>query len=100
MPRMADEMTVWENGKETKLRKYFLTMLLREAFQIFTKTNPGLEIKFKKFCSLSPKNVLLKQTPSDQCKCQRSFKLLESTTKIFMKKLYVNFTQVQTQFGD
>lgn len=64
MPGMADEMTVWENGKKTKLRKYFLTMFLGEAFQIFTKANPKFEIKLKKFCSLRPKNVLLlKHTP-------------------------------------
>lgn len=103
MPGMADEMTVWENGKKTKLRKYFLTMFLREAFQIFTKANPKFETKFKKFCSLRPKNVLLlKHTPSDQCKCQihenmfLRFQALGIDHKDFMKKLHV--TQVQTRF--
>ncbi len=73
MPGMKDEMTVWEQGKKTKMRKYYLVLFLREAYQVYIESLAGDEqhIKFSKFCELRPKNVLLmKQTPADQCKCK------------------------------
>lgn len=71
-PGMKDEITLWEGGVKRKLRKYFLTMYLREAFEIFKSSFPDINIGFSKFCSLRPKNVLLlKDTPRDQCKCMK-----------------------------
>ena len=71
MPGMKDEMTVWQDGKKMKLRKYYLTMYMREAYAIFSAAHPELELSFSKFCKLRPRNVLfLKNTPIDQCKCQ------------------------------
>ncbi|CAB4038212.1 Hypothetical predicted protein [Paramuricea clavata] len=34
MPGMKDEMMVWEQGQKTKLRKYYLVLFLREAYQV------------------------------------------------------------------
>lgn len=69
-PGANDFVVVWENGIKKKCQKHYLTMYLREAFCIFNEINPNIEIGFSKFCSLRPKNVLLmKDTPSDQCKC-------------------------------
>jgi hypothetical protein len=66
-PGMRDEMTVWKGGKKIKLRKYFLTMFMREAFAVFQGLNPQASVSFAKFCSLRPENVLLlKNTPVDQ----------------------------------
>ena len=71
-PGMKDEITLWEGGVKRKLRKYFLTMYLREAFEISKSSFPDINIGFSKFCSLRPKNVLLlKDTPRDQCKCMK-----------------------------
>ena len=51
-------------------RKYYLTMLLQEAYKIYTKLPVSYEVKFYKFCDLRPENVLLlKQSPVGQCKC-------------------------------
>lgn len=69
-PGANDFVTVWKNGIKERRQKHYLTMYLREAFCIFKEFNPNIEIGFSKFCSLRPKNVLLiKDTPSDQCKC-------------------------------
>ena len=70
-PGMNDCITVWENGIKEKLQKHYMTMFLKEAFSVFKEENQELVIGFSKFCSLRPKNVLLlKNTPSDQCKCK------------------------------
>ena len=70
-PGMKDSMCVWTSGKKQILQKHYLTMFLREAFHIFKEECPNLQIGFSKFCSLRPKNVLLlKSTPSEQCKCK------------------------------
>lgn len=69
-PGANDFVVVWENGIKEKRQKHYLTMYLREAFCILKELNPNIQIGFSKFCSLRPKNVLLiKDTPSDQCKC-------------------------------
>ena len=67
VPALKDEMT--EAGK-TKMRKYYLTMYLREVFAMFKGENKDCEIGFSLFASLRRKNVLLlKNQPLDQCKC-------------------------------
>lgn len=69
-PGANDFVVVWENGIKKTCQKHYLTMYLREAFCIFKEFNSSIKIGFSKFCSLRPKNVLLmKDTPSDQCKC-------------------------------
>lgn len=71
-PGMKDEVTVWENGVKYKLRKYYLTMFLKEAFALFTEFHPEITIGFSTFAKLRPRNVLLlKDTPADQCKCMK-----------------------------
>ena len=71
MPGTKDHMTVWENGKKSRLRKHYLVMFLREAFALFTESHPNVRVGFSKFASLRPKNVLLlKHQSADQCKCQ------------------------------
>ncbi|KAF8793879.1 hypothetical protein HNY73_001911 [Argiope bruennichi] len=70
-PGMHDEMIIWENGIKKRVRKHFLTMYMKEAHALFKEENPSINIGYSKFCSLRPKNVLLlKDTPSDQCKCK------------------------------
>lgn len=60
-----------ENGKET-LKKHYLMLFLREAYAAFKTENPELTIGFSRFCDLRPDNVLLlKDTPVEQCLCQR-----------------------------
>ena len=71
MPGMRDEMTVWEEGKKMKMRKYYLTVFLREAYSMYEELHPNNTVGFSKFCSLRPKNVLLlHDTPADQCRCK------------------------------
>ena len=73
MPRMKNEITVWEHGKKVKLRKYYLTMFLREAYAIYKSIYSEVYqiVSFTKFCERRPANVLLlKQSPADQCKCK------------------------------
>lgn len=69
-PGVKDEMVVWENGQKKRLRKYYLTMFLREVYAIY-KSSVIKPLSFSKFCSIRPKNVLLlKDTPIDQCRCK------------------------------
>ena len=71
LPGLKDEKTVWVKGEKQKLRKYYLIMYLKEAFQLFKLAHPEIKIGFSKFASLLPVNVLLlKDQPSDQCKCR------------------------------
>lgn len=70
-PGMQDEITIWENGIRKRVRKYYLTMHLKEAYALFKAENQDLKIGYSKFCSFRPQNVLLmKDTPCDQCKCK------------------------------
>ena len=71
LPGMKDEMTVWEKGVKSKLRKYYLVMFLKEVYELFKNCYPDVTVGFSKFASLRPRNVfLLKDQQSDQCKCQ------------------------------
>lgn len=66
-------------GNKIKLKKYYLTLYLREAYAIFLDENPNEILSFSKFCELRPENVLLmRQTPLNQCLCQshENFRLL------------------------
>ena len=70
-PGMKDVITIWKDGKKVKLQKHFMTMFLKEAFYVFKELHKDIKIGLSKFCSLRPENVLLlKQTPSEQCKCK------------------------------
>ena len=62
-------MMLWQCGK-LKSIKYYLTMFLREAHQVYSHVHADLPVKFSKFCSLRPNNVLLLSgSQKDQCKC-------------------------------
>lgn len=77
-PGMKDSIAVWEDGNKVTLQRHYLTVFLKEAFSMFKEENLDFQIGFSKFCSLRPKNVLLlKNTPSEQCKCKthENFKL-------------------------
>lgn len=80
MPGMKDEMVVWADGIKSRLRKYYLTMFLREAYELYCTANEETScVSFSKFCSLRPQNVLLlKDSPVDQCKCRHheNFRLM------------------------
>lgn len=87
-PGMRDEITVWKDGKKKKLRKYFLTMFLREAYAIFQSLHPDV-VSFSKFCSLRPENVLLlKNSPVDQCRCR-----LHENFRLKLKSLIGDYDQ-------
>ena len=45
-PGMKDFITVHENSKKQRLRKYYLTMYLREAHHIFTAKHPDVTISY------------------------------------------------------
>jgi len=88
-PGMRDEITVWKDGKKEKMRKYFLTMFLREAYAVFQEMHPDINISFSKFCSLRPQNVLLlKDTPTDQCRCR-----LHENFRLKLKSLAISQDQ-------
>ena len=70
-PGMREEITVWNNGKKEKLRKYHMTMYLKEAYALFKMSNPEVNIGFTSFTLFRPANVLLlKDQPAYQCKCR------------------------------
>ena len=72
MPGKGDEITIWNEGKQ-KLRKYYLTMYLKEAYALYLETceNDSEKCSLSTFCNLRPKNVLLLgDSPKEQCKCQ------------------------------
>lgn len=88
-PGMKDCMTSWKSGQKKKLQKYYLTMFLREAFQIYKEENKFTTIGFSKFCQLRPENVLLlKDTPSEQCKCK-----IHENFILKLKALKINYNQ-------
>ena len=69
-PRIKDEITVWTKTGKVKMRKYYLTMYLRELYALYKEENPTTKLGFTLFTQLRPKNVLLlKDQPLDQCKC-------------------------------
>ena len=71
MPGMNDELTVWENGVKSKIRKYYLIMFLKEVYELFKQCHSDVRVGFSKFASLRPVNVLLlKDQHPDQCKCE------------------------------
>ena len=70
-PGLKDYVTLYEGEKKQWLWKHYLTMFLREAFNVFKARYPEISISFTACCQLRPKNVLLlKNTPMDQCKCK------------------------------
>ena len=69
-PGMNDKITFWEDGKKITRRKMYLTMYLKEVFQLFKDSYPDVKIGFSKFADLRPPHVLLKQHSVDQCKCE------------------------------
>ena len=67
---MKDELPIWEKRVKRRERKYYLTMFLGEAYNIYSNLPITEKVKFSKFCELRPKNILLlNQSPADQCKC-------------------------------
>ena len=69
MPGSNDVITVWDDSGKKKLRKYYLTMLLREAHKAHCQTQDN-PVPFSIFCNLCPKNVLLlADSPKNQCRC-------------------------------
>ena len=66
---LKEEITVWTETGKTKMRKYYLTMHLREVFAMFKGEDLDCEIEFSLFASLRSKNVLLSNNQLlDQCK--------------------------------
>lgn len=93
MPGMNDEITVYDSGGKVKLRKYYLTMYLREAYSLFKMENDNLEVGFSKFCFLRPPNVLLlHETPADQCKCK-----IHENFILKLKALKINYSNAWWQ---
>ena len=95
MPGLKDEITVWKNGKKKKLRKYFLTMFLKEAHAIFQSTY-GEVMHFSAFCKLRSINVLLLEgTPVDQCKYK-----LHKNFRLLLKALCISYNSSSCWLGD
>ena len=71
-PGMKDFITVWENDKKQRLRKYYSTVYLSEAHGIFKAKHPDVTIGYPAFCKKKTQNVLLlKNTPLDQSRCEK-----------------------------
>lgn len=59
----------------------FLTIYLCKAHSIFVKISPNIAYSFPVFAKLKPKyNLLLKDTPTDQCKFETYEKFLYKIT--------------------
>ena len=63
-----DEMVHWNSFRKKRLRKYYLTMYIREAYAVFNETKKVEMDSSFGFSKLWPQNNLL-ITPCDQCKC-------------------------------
>ena len=73
MPGKGDEMTVWTDEGRKRLRKYYLTMYLKEAHALYLESceSDNDRCSFSSFCSFRPQNVLLLgDSPKHQCKCE------------------------------
>ena len=69
MPGLNNLITVWDDSGKKKLTKYYITMFLRVAHEVFCQTQDN-PVTFSTFCDLRLKNVLLPPDfPKDQCKC-------------------------------
>ena len=71
MPGKGNEMTVWNEEGKQKLRKYYLTMYLKEACVLYLETceNDNEKCSFSTLCNLRPTNVLSGDSTKEQCKC-------------------------------
>ncbi|KAF2899444.1 hypothetical protein ILUMI_06732 [Ignelater luminosus] len=88
-PGMRDSIAVRKDGKKITLPRHYLTLFLREAFAIFKQDSPNIKLGFSKFCSLRPDNVLLlKDTPSKQCKCK-----IHENFSMKLKGLKITYSQ-------
>lgn len=68
-PGMADTMIIKTCTGKERVRKYYLTCFIREAYALFVQAH-GVIVSSKRFHSLRPEHVLLlKDTPSEVCKC-------------------------------
>ena len=86
-PGENDMMTVWEGGERKRVRKYYLTMYLKEIYYMFKTFYPENDVGFSKFASLRPANVLLlKSQPRDQCKCK-----LHENFRLKLHALHVDY---------
>ena len=87
-PNMKDVITVTEKGEKERKQKCYLTLYLREVYELFKIENPDVSVSFSKFCKLRPKHVvLLKNTPADQCKCQ-----VHENFRLRLAGLNINYT--------
>lgn len=69
MPGTHDTMVIRDSNGKTTVRKYYLTVFVREAYAMFFESH-GPILKHTTFHRLRPQNVLLmQQTPRDVCKC-------------------------------
>ena len=53
IPGLNDLITVWDDSRKNKLRKYYLTMFLREAHEVHRQTQDN-RVSFSTFCDLRP----------------------------------------------
>ena len=72
MPEKEDEMTIWTEEGRKRVRKYFLTMYLKEASALYLESceKDDDKFRFSIFCNFRRKNVLSDESPKQQCKCQ------------------------------
>lgn len=87
-----------KKGDKLKLKKYYLTMYLREAYAIFMEENLD-EVSFSLFCNSRPQNVLLlKDTPYYQCLCQthENFRLALHAVSINYEETFWNVVLCDT----
>ena len=73
MPGKSDKVTVWTDEGRKRLRKYYLTMYLKEAHALYLESceSDNDWCSFPSFCSFRPQNVLLLgDSPKHQCKCE------------------------------
>ena len=91
MAGAKDEIVVWDSFGKKRLRKYYLTMHLPEAYAFLYETKQvEMDCSFSAFCKLRPQNVLLiGHTPRDQCKSV-------THEKFFLKLDAMGYTKEKT----
>ena len=83
MPGKGDKMTVWDDKGKHKLRKYYLTMYLKEACVLYLESCKNEDDKcFLSNFVISTQRLCFFQVPKEQCKChvhENLFLKLEAT---------------------
>ena len=84
-------MAHWQAGIKVNLRKYYLELTMKEAYAVFKKQHPDVEVGLSKLFDLKPPNVIhMAKAPNDQCKCitHENFRLMLKPLKVEVNSMF------------